>query len=88
MTSSSFISLSFITVTPSHFLSLTLDFSVIINNPVTVTDNVFRVDSQSQVSDRIDKQDTKTQQLEDNIERNEEEIDDLEVILVDGKEPG
>ena len=32
MTSSSFISLSFITPTPSHFLSLTLVFSVIINN--------------------------------------------------------
>ena len=32
LTSSIFISLSFITPTPSHFLSLTLTFSVIINN--------------------------------------------------------
>ena len=38
LTSSNFISLSFITPTPSQFLSLDLDFPVIINNPkVNVT---------------------------------------------------
>jgi hypothetical protein len=36
LTSSSFISLSFITPTPSHFLSLSLDFSVIVNKQWTI----------------------------------------------------
>jgi hypothetical protein len=51
LTSSSFSSWSFITPTPSHFLSVTLDFSVIINNNVVYSSNFRDYRSRVQVSD-------------------------------------